>query len=151
MAKLLELLNELDACIPHQHVTRPGVSNASVGWHIEHSILTFCLVINRITESDPKQYSPKFSFIKFFILTFKKIPRGKGRAPDIVKPVQEITPASLMQGVAKARQKAGEILKLDSNSYFEHPYFGHLNLASTKKFLEIHTKHHLDIIRDILK
>jgi hypothetical protein len=151
MSRLVELLNELDALIPHQQVARPGVSNASVGWHIEHSLLTFCLVINKISESDPKEYAPKFSWIKLLILTTKKIPRGKGRAPEVVKPVQEITTASLKQGIERARQKAGQLLNLHSNSYFEHPYFGHMNLGSTKKFLEIHTRHHLNIIRDILK
>jgi hypothetical protein len=34
--------------------------------------------------------------------------------------------------------------------FFEHPYFGKLKLKETIRFLEIHTQHHLDIIRDII-
>jgi hypothetical protein len=34
--------------------------------------------------------------------------------------------------------------------YFHHPFFGHLKLNKTIKFLEIHTNHHLQIIHEII-
>jgi hypothetical protein len=151
MAKLSELLNELEASIALHDVTKPAVSHASVGWHIEHSLMTFNLVIEQAVGSDPKMFAPKFSWIKLLILTFKIIPRGKGRAPKIVQPVHDISPLSLKQNVDRARQKAGMLLNLHPNSFFVHPFFGHMDLATTRKFLDIHTTHHLKIIRDILK
>ena len=41
--------------------------------------------------------------------------------------------------------------ELHANSNFKHPYFGVLNLKMTKRFLEIHTNHHLKIIKEILQ
>ena len=38
---------------------------------------------------------------------------------------------------------------LNANSYFKHPYFGDLNLKKTLWFLNLHTNHHLKIIKDI--
>ena len=48
------------------------------------------------------------------------------------------------------REKLQMIKNLPSQSYIEHPYFGHLDVKQTLKFLKIHTQHHLKIARDIL-
>ncbi|MFN8364825.1 MAG: hypothetical protein U0T78_06125 [Cloacibacterium normanense] len=39
------------------------------------------------------------------------------------------------------------IKNLPSQSYIEHPYFGHLDVKQTLKFLKIHTQHHLKIVQ----
>lgn len=48
------------------------------------------------------------------------------------------------------RENLQMIKNLPSQSYIEHPYFGHLDVKQTLKFLKIHTQHHLKIARDIL-
>ena len=40
---------------------------------------------------------------------------------------------------------------LQPNNYFTHPYFGQLNLKAAIKILNLHTKHHITIINDIIK
>jgi hypothetical protein len=39
---------------------------------------------------------------------------------------------------------------ISKDRYFTHPFFGDLTLNQTINFLEIHTKHHLEIIEDII-
>ena len=43
------------------------------------------------------------------------------------------------------------IKKAHHNAYFRHLIFGYLNKKRTIRFLQIHTAHHLKIIKDILK
>jgi len=40
---------------------------------------------------------------------------------------------------------------LKPGNFVIHPMFGHLNLKATKKMLKLHTRHHIDIINDIIK
>jgi hypothetical protein len=80
----------------------------------------------------------------------QKIPRGKAKAPAAVMPKSEVTEESLKLQFAKINASINELTMLDKNSNFNHPYFGMLNLSSTIKFLEIHTKHHLKIIEEII-
>lgn len=35
--------------------------------------------------------------------------------------------------------------------FFKHPYFGNLNVKDAIKMLKLHTRHHIDIINDIIK
>jgi hypothetical protein len=48
------------------------------------------------------------------------------------------------------KEKIKELTGLHPNSFFVHPFFGKLNLKATIKMLEIHTKHHIYIINDII-
>ena len=151
MSSLASCLRELESKISRQEVISPAVSIASVGWHIEHSLLTLNLIIERLKTSDAKSYKWTFNFTRILVFTTNKIPRGRAKSPDVVVPKSkfDVDTLTVHIGVAKAR-----ILELDTfqtDNFFEHPYFGKLNLRPTIKFLEIHTQHHLAIINDILK
>jgi hypothetical protein len=81
----------------------------------------------------------------------KKIPRGRAKSPDVVEPKGTITKESLQSHLDKTYAHLTSIPKIGNDQYFEHPIFGHLKLKDTLVFLEIHTRHHLQIIEDILK
>ena len=81
----------------------------------------------------------------------KKIPRGKAKSPEVVLPKGIIDNNSLLTHISVTRNKINELKTLPKDRYFEHPFFGKLKLKQTINFLEIHTKHHLDIIEDIKK
>jgi hypothetical protein len=49
----------------------------------------------------------------------------------------------------KIKNSLVDLETLNANSYFTHPYFGDLNLKKTIWFLNLHTNHHLKIIKDI--
>lgn len=137
--------------IPQLEFINQRVSTASVGWHIEHSLLTINLIIETLQKSNPKDYEWKFNFPRLLVFTMNKIPRGKAKSPDIVQPKDDISIDSLKNKIDVTSKKINELNQLNSNHFFMHPYFGKLNLEPTIKFLEINTKHHLDIINEIVK
>ena len=151
MNKLSTLIDQLEQYIAKQTSINPSVSRSPVGWHIEHSLLTIDSIIDALKRSDPALYKWKFNFPKLLIFTINKIPRGRAQAPSTVQPNENFSAASLKTHAASTRQKLLELEKLQSNKFIKHPVFGHLKLKPTLKFIAIHTQHHLNIIKDILK
>ena len=152
MQDLYLLVNQLESKIAQFETSNLTVSAESVGWHIEHSIKTIDLIITACKNSNPANYQWHFNFKRFLILTIaKKIPRGKARAPKIVRPEGNINQETLALSLIKMKENISGWKDLDKNSYFPHPYFGDLNKKETEFFLVLHTKHHLMIIDDILK
>lgn len=151
MEKLESLINKLEDKIEYSTISNHKISKSSVGWHIEHALLTTNLIINAIAKSNPAKYKSKFSFAKLFVFTFKKIPRGKAQAPSSVTPVESFTIEGIKNNFITCHNLMKKLSSLNDDNFFEHPFFGQLNLKPSVKFLKIHTKHHLSIINDILK
>ena len=150
MNKLDILLNQLETKIPHHEKLNQKASHASIGWHIEHSLLTLNGITDFLIKSNPNDYKWKFNFIRIVVLTMGKIPRGRAKSPEVVQPKENIDKNSLLIHIIETRNKINELKTLSKDRYFEHPFFGKLKLQQTINFLEIHTKHHLDIIEDII-
>lgn len=151
MNPLLSLLLLLEIYISNLDKRNSKVSNSTIGWQIDHSLLVINGIVEQLEISNPNEYQPKWNFPKFMVFTMGKIPRGKAKAPKVVIPTHVATQEELK---AKLEAAKNNILKLDSfseNSFFKHPFFKDLNVKQTEKFLVIHTKHHLKIIQDILR
>jgi hypothetical protein len=151
MKNLDAILPELANYIADYNQFNHAISEASVGWHIEHSLLVIKQVTATVAQSEPKLYKSKFNIKRFFVFLTKIIPRGKAQAPKVVIPVEEITFDSLQESLKNTHQAITYLKDCEENQYFMHPFFGQLNKKQTIKFLAIHTEHHLKIIRDILK
>lgn len=151
MEKLNNLINELEQHILLLDKTNTAVSKASVGWHIEHSLKVLTQIVDAIEKSDSNAYKWRFNLIGALVLGLNTIPRGKGKAPKTVVPEGNITIDTLKNHVEKTRLMIKKLEILHPNQYFKHPYFGDMNVKPTKKFLGIHTNHHLKIIKDIIK
>lgn len=151
MEKLQRLLSRLAAKISFYYKKNEKISKADVGWHIEHVLLTLSLVTNAIAKSNPKGYKWTFNFIKIAVLTTGKIPRGRAASPEVVRPKGNYDMETLKNHLEKTKETLLSLHSLNDDQYFTHPYFGDLRLKPTIKFLEIHTRHHLAIINDILK
>jgi hypothetical protein len=147
--RIEQLVSELEVYIPRQELLFPEVSSSSIGWHIEHSLLTINLVTDTVKRSDPQDYKWSFNFWRTIIMMTKKIPRGRAKSPKIVRPTADFNVNSLIDHINKTRQQIRILETCVPNNYFVHPYFNKLDLKSTIKFLEIHTNHHLKIIKDI--
>jgi DinB superfamily len=150
MSKIPQLIAALESHIAQQAVTNTAVSSSSVGWHIEHSLLVINGVLQTLASSNPADYKWSFSFPRLVVLMSGKIPRGKGKAPSVTVPREASDAAALQNRVAKVGEKVALLGDLSPKHNFKHPYFGLLDAAQTIKFLEIHTQHHLNIIKDIL-
>ncbi|GAA4829149.1 DUF1569 domain-containing protein [Algivirga pacifica] len=144
-------LDQIEAAIPYGDHSNVEVSKASVAWHLDHMLKTINKIVMALEKSDPNNFKSSFNFMRSVILTIGKIPRGKAKAPKVVHPPENILTEDLYKQLQIAREKVAQIEQLDKNQHFEHPFFGMLNRKNTKKFIEIHTKHHLAIVHDILK
>jgi hypothetical protein len=151
MQKITDLLDAMIAKIPNQERLNPSVSAVPVAWHLEHSFTVFKRVVQAAQQSNPADFKLKFSIPRMIVFTTGKIPRGRGKTPEAAKPQGDITPERLQQSAEAAKQHLALLPTLDKNQWFAHPFFGPLNKKRIYKMLEIHTRHHLTIIDDILK
>lgn len=77
----------------------PKISNWSVGKQIDHCILAAERITNALENSNPEEFKKTFKPLKLIVFTSGTIPRGKGKAPKIVIPENEITKAELEAGL----------------------------------------------------
>jgi hypothetical protein len=151
MAYLDKQIAEMQAFLPQYLTENIAVSKATIGWHILHNLNVINGVYAATAASDPSQYHWKFSFARLIVFLTGKIPRGKAKSPKQVQPAENFTEADILAALEKAKQNAANFDSLKAGAFFKHPFFGALTLPKTKKFLAIHTNHHLEIMRDILK
>lgn len=149
--KLVRLIDDLKSKMEYAAVSNLKISGAPVAWHIDHALLVINAITHSIEKSNPSEYSSKRSFGKWYVFTFHKIPRGRAQSPKAVRPDQNFTTEDINRHFEICYTSLEKLNHLDRDKFFTHPYFGHLNLKSSIKFIEIHTKHHLSIINDILK
>jgi hypothetical protein len=105
--------------------------------------------VAQLKNSNPQEYKWKFNWKRTYIQTINKFPRGKGKAPKAVQPTETSSIEVLNSKLEIANKRIIELENLESNNFFMHPYFGNLNLKTSIWLLELHTKHHLEIIKDI--
>lgn len=147
--KLNKLLTKVGQRIPQHQTLNLEVSASNAGWHIEHILLVIEKIIEALKTAEPKNYKWQFNLIRSIVFATHKIPRGKGKSPKAVLP-KNYDAVMLTEHYAKVERKVDELESISKDNYFKHPVFGDLRLLKTITFLEIHTKHHLKIIDDIL-
>ena len=154
MTKTSELINKINLFenyISNYEKERSEISQASVGWHIEHSLMTIEKISKAVIKSDPTKYKWSFNLTRYLILVLKRMPRGKVKAPSVVYPIAQATTETLMDKIGQTRELMENLNTLESNKFFTHPYLGDLKLKQAILCMDIHTQHHLNIIRDIVK
>lgn len=150
MKSFLALIDELERKISFIEQKNESISQVTVGWHLEHSLLAFIKMITAVEQSNPAEYKWKFNLSRSVVLALNKFPRGRGKAPDSVRPGEEITIVSITGLIAKAKQKAELFEKLNKDKFFKHPIFGDLRRDQARRIIVIHTKHHIKIINEII-
>ena len=150
MEQIENLMHQLQTYIPKHGLLNPKVSKGTVGWHIEHSLLTIRKIIAGVKASDPTGYKSSFNLKRFYVLNTGLIPRGKIQSPKVVTTEGELDAVSLKQSLLTTQNSLLEITGITENQFFYHPVLGQLNKKPTIKFLAVHTSHHLKIIKEIV-
>lgn len=78
------------------------------------------------------------------------IPRGRGKSPNAATPNEQTTESELRELLAETNQSVQKAAESDCDCWWEHFAFGIMKRDAALKFVEIHNKHHLKIISDIL-
>ena len=151
MKKINALIQKIQLHAEQLNAFAPEISTATAGWHLTHALVVIDVIVEELKRSDPTEYTYTFNWKRVWIFTFHKIPRGISKAPKAVQPNNEITLASLHSLINRVQRKLSNIDHLPKKHFFKHPYFNHLNVRATIYFLQIHTNHHLAIVKDILK
>jgi len=150
MNQLAEYLDELSTLISQQDKHNQAISQSNVGWHIEHILLTINMIINEVKKASPEKYKWSFKLPRILVFSMNRIPRGRAKSPTIVLPTT-YDKHTLLGHIKLTQTTIHELANISQEQYFHHPFFGHLKLKKTIKFLEIHTNHHLEIIHDIIR
>lgn len=150
MIALKTLVQQLEAQIPNAAATNTAITTSTVGWQIEHALLTINQIIRTVTASNPAEYKWAFNLMRTVVFFRQRIPRGKAKAPKVVQPKDNITEVTIKATLATTYQLLEVLPTLAANNFFPHPFFGKLNKQQTIKFLTIHTQHHLNIINEIV-
>lgn len=149
--KLQGLIYDIENYIPHATTTKAEVSKANVAWHLDHSLKVIIGISKQLLVSEPSNYKSNFNLSRSILFTLGFIPRGKGKAPKVVLPPETILTDDIRSQVETAKDLILKLNDLPKDSNFKHAVFGLLNKSQTIRFLEVHTKHHLKIVADILK
>ncbi len=144
-------LQEIEAYLEMKDSLNTAVSKAPVAWHLDHSLKVINGICDSLLVSDPKAYSSNFSATRLFCFTFNYIPRGRAKAPKRVQPPAIITTEAIKTQLETSRTKIQGAFLLDNNANIKHPFFKQLDKGQSLRFIQLHTEHHLKIVRDILK
>ena len=146
-----DLILEIEKNIQHASKSADTVSERGVDWHLHHTIKVLVSICIALKESKNKSYRPRFSWVKSFILMTGYIPRGRGKSPKAFNTREKVSEEDLREMLEEAKYQLKSIEDLPSDRFFRHPYFGDFNLKQARKFIKIHSWHHLKIVRDIVR
>src|SRR5215203_2158175 len=99
-----QLLSILESKIPHYELINSDISKASVGWHIEHSLLALNSIIDALNKSHPEDYKRSLDLRRSAVMLLEKFPRGRIKSPKAVQPATGFNFDTLNQHVSISRE-----------------------------------------------
>ena len=142
---------ELELNLEHFEQINTKISSKNVAWQIDHILRVIIETCKLLIKSDPTDYIWEFNKIKSAIFLTGIIPRGVAKAPKVVMTEGKVSLEDLKQQVEETKLQIEGLKNLPKKANFKHPYFGYLDLKESKKFLSIHSRHHLKIMKDIIE
>ncbi|MGK2855831.1 MAG: DinB family protein [Thermoanaerobaculia bacterium] len=127
-----------------------SISGWSTSEQLDHALKVKASILARI--ATPVRVEKPLQFIAKVIMFFGWIPRGKGRSPELLVGVPA-TREQLRTALLGVREQLGNLSQEQASNrepMVPHPLFGGLNAPQALRFAEVHTNHHLKIVREIL-
>jgi hypothetical protein len=149
--KLISVVNKLESYFEHFEKANTAISKQNVAWHLDHSFRVLNGIATTLINSKPEDYKPNFNLKRIVVFINGKIPRGTGNAPKVVQAENPVMLSELQSWIIKVRPKLESLSTLNPKSNFNHPSFGQLNLKQSIRLLEIHTNHHIEIVKDLIQ
>ena len=128
----------------------PAISEWSVGMHVHHCCLAMIGICQALIASTPPTPRAKLSLLRIVVFSSGRIPRGRGRAPDGVRPSRDVSLEELRTLLDESERMLTDARGVDRKCWFRHFVFGFLDRDKTLRFIHIHNRHHLKIISDIV-
>ena len=162
-AALRELYGEIDALLARPADDLRGVRPEVSGWnaeqHLAHISLANELVVRNLRSllkgAGPfvvESGGPAPAALE--VLASGRFPRGAAQAPRIVRPPETVVREYLEDWISGNRRDfeelSGRVAELAATSLkVPHQILGPLSAAQWTRFAAAHTRHHLEIVREI--
>lgn len=121
-----------------------------MGEHVDHICNVIISIDLKLRGSDPHINQESFSFAKLYVLWSGCIPRGRGKSPAEVFPNRVIESEALAEKINLTVKTRDGMTDLHDGQWIIHPIFGILKCKNAIKFMDIHSRHHVKIIDDII-
>lgn len=128
------------------------ISRWSVYEHLEHILLANIGICKMIIAGETPTEKKRKSILGQASLYFGYIPRGQAESPTYVAPkkISESAIKTMLTEYRSLLDNISTLQDLGSNDVVgNHPYFGGLTRVEWIRFMEVHTNHHLKIVKDI--
>ena len=110
-------LHALYGYIPEIRTINPPVSQVSVGWHLDHSLIVIIAIIQVLQQSQPSSYRWRPNLGRWYIFSRGSIPRGRGKSPKSVLP-GEISESNLKLKLQTTKEHIALLDKLHRRCHF---------------------------------
>ncbi len=148
--RILAQIRAFEALLPHRDVIAPTVSQWSVGMHLHHSALAMQVVAAELLRCDTAAPRWQLNPMRTLILLTGRIPRGRAQVPAAARPVPDLSEDRVASALKEAAQSVRQLPDARADAWFRHFALGVIRARSVPRFLEVHNRHHVRIISDIL-
>jgi hypothetical protein len=147
---VLGQIRAFEALVEHRSAITSRISRWSVGQHIHHC----SLVMVGVAEAVKRKRTPRPrwtpNLLRTMVLVSGRIPRGRAQAPREARPAPGLDEAGLASALSDANGTVRGLRDAPADAWFRHFALGVIRMRSVPRFLEVHNRHHLRIMGDII-
>ena len=143
-ATLARVVPSVSAWSSEQHLAHIALANELVLRNLKNLASGRGLLVTRGGETDPRTLA---------VLSAGRLPRGQAQAPRIVRPPERVQRELLTQWLADGRTALADLdprTLLPNELKIPHQLLGPLDAPQWARFAVVHTRHHLEIVREVL-